>query len=89
MTSEFSQYQKNLLEKVIRRKKLFLGLSIISVIIAIILAVYYIWATLNQPNFDKGIHFILVILILLNARQNLRQYQYAKLFDAIRNEHRI
>jgi len=85
VTSQLSQYQKNLIKKVIQRKKLFLSLSLISVIIAFILAAYYIWESFNQANFDKGIHFVLVLLILLNARQNLRQYQYSKLFEWLLN----
>jgi len=85
VTSQLSQYQENLIKKVIQRKKLFLSLSLISVIIALILAAYYIWESFNQPNFDKGIHFVLVLLILLNARQNLRQYQYSKLFEWLLN----
>ena len=78
-----SNYEKKLVSNAIRRKNLFLVLSIISVIIALGLAVLYIWQSMNQLVFDKGIHFILVILILLNARQNLRQYNYAKILERI------
>ncbi|VAX07359.1 hypothetical protein MNBD_GAMMA25-2647 [hydrothermal vent metagenome] len=69
-----------MVSKVIRRNKLFLILSAASVIVALSLTVLYSWQAYTRPDFDIGIHFIVVILILLNARQNLRQYKYAKIF---------
>lgn len=69
-----------MVSKVIRRNKLFLILSAASVIVALSLTVLYSWQAYTRPDFDIGIHFIVVILILLNARQNLRQYMYAKIF---------
>ncbi len=78
-----TEYEKKLVNRAIHRKKIFLTLSIISVVIALSLAIYYVWELINVPNFDKGIHFVLVILILLNARQNLRQYNYAKIFETV------
>jgi len=44
---------------------------------------YYSWLANTVIDFEKGIHAILIILILLNARQNLRQYNYAKILEAI------
>ncbi len=76
-------YEKNLVLKAIRRKQLFLILSIVSVIIALSLALFYSWEAYTQPDFDIGIHFVVVILILLNARQNLRQYKYAKILQTM------
>jgi len=65
--------------KAIGRTRLFLRLSIAGVVIAIGLAVWYAWQAYSQPDFKIGIHAVLVLLILLNARQNLRQYHYARL----------
>lgn len=70
-------------KRAIRRKKLFLILSITSVIVGLSLALFYSWQFATQPGFTPGIHFVLVILILLTARQNLRQYYYAKILEKL------
>ena len=70
-------------KRAIRRKKLFLALSIISVTVALSLALFYSWQLSTQPGFAPGIHFVLVLLILLTARQNLRQYRYAKILEKL------
>ena len=67
----------------IKRKKLFLALSITSVIVGLSLALFYAWQYATQPDFAPGIHFVLVLLILLMARQNLRQYYYAKILEKL------
>ncbi len=69
--------------RAIKRKKLFLVLSISSVIVGLCLALLYTWQFATQPGFAPGIHFVLVILILLMARQNLRQYYYAKILEKL------
>ena len=68
-------------KRAIKRKKLFLVLSIASVVVGLCLALFYAWEFATQPGFAAGIHFVLVILILLMARQNLRQYYYAKILE--------
>lgn len=70
-------------KRAIRRKKIFLVLSIVSVIVALCLALYYTWQLVTQPEFAAGIHFVPVLLILLMARQNLRQYYYAKILEKL------
>ncbi|MDO8283168.1 MAG: hypothetical protein Q7U10_11205 [Thermodesulfovibrionia bacterium] len=70
-------------KRAIRRKKLFLVLSITSVIVGLSLALFYAWQFATQPGFAPGIHFVLVLLILLMARQNLRQYYYAKILEKL------
>jgi hypothetical protein len=69
--------------RAIKRKKLFLALSVTSVIAGLGLALYYAWQFATQPDFAPGIHFVLVLLILLMARQNLRQYYYAKILEKL------
>lgn len=69
--------------RAIRRKKLFLFFSITSVIVGLTLASYYAWQFATQPGFAAGIHFMLVLLILLMARHNLRQYYYAKILEKL------
>lgn len=78
-----THYEQKLALKAIHRKKLFLVLSITSVIIGLGLTIFYSWEAFTQPGFDIGIHFTLVILIFLNARQNLRQYNYAKILEMV------
>ena len=75
--------ERHFAKRAIRRKKLFLGLSITSVIVGLGLALLYIWQFNTQPGFAPGIHFVLVLLILLMARQNLRQYYYAKILEKL------
>lgn len=70
-------------KRAVRRKKLFLILSIASVVVGLSLALFYSWQFATQPGFAPGIHFVLVILILLMARQNLRQYYYAKILEKL------
>ncbi len=69
--------------RAIKRKKLFLAFSITSVIVGLCLALLYAWQFATQPGFSPGIHFVLVTLILLMARQNLRQYFYAKILEKL------
>ncbi len=80
-----SNYENKLINNAIKRKKLFLALSIISVIIGLSLAALYTWRAFNQPDFREGIHFLVVVLILLNARQNLRQHNYAKVLEKFKS----
>lgn len=64
-------------EAAIRRRRVFLGLSIAGVAIAGALAAVYGFRFLTRPDYPVGTRAVLVLLILLNARQNLRQYRYA------------
>lgn len=73
----------NFAKRAIKRKKLFLILSIVSVIVALCLALYYTWQAVTQSGFAVTIHFVPVLLILLMARQNLRQYYYAKILEKL------
>lgn len=84
-----SEYQRKLENRIIRRQGLFLRLSVISVVVALGLAVYYAYQALTQPGFDTGVHFVVVLLILLNARQNLRQYHLAQILAETRTGKRL
>lgn len=70
-------------KRAVRRKKLFLALSVTSVIVGLSLTLFYAWQYVTQPGFAVGIHFVLVLLILLMARQNLRQHYYAKILEKL------
>ncbi len=69
--------------KAIRRKKLFFRLSITSVIVALSLTAFYTWQYVTQAGFAVGVHAVLVLMILLTARLNLRQYRYAKVLEKL------
>jgi hypothetical protein len=60
------------------RERLFLGLSLAGVGIAAALSLYYVFRGVQDPGYALGLRAVLVVLILLNARQNLRQYRYAR-----------
>ena len=65
--------------RAVRRGRLFLALAWAGVLIAIALSVFYGYRRWTDPNFAVGARAVVVLLILLNARQNLRQYRYASL----------
>ena len=65
------------IERAVRRKKLFLVLSLAGVAVAAVLAAFYGYRRWTDPGYPLGARAVIVLLILLNARQNLRQYRYA------------
>lgn len=67
----------------VRRKAVFRTLSIAGVAIGALLAVYYGWERVQDPSYPLTSHLVLVVLILLNARQNLRQHKYAVLIEKL------
>jgi len=73
--------QQRFVERALRRKKLFLAISIVGMVIAVVLAAYYGFRRLNDPTFPIGPHAVIVVLILLNSRQNLRQYRFASFIE--------
>jgi hypothetical protein len=73
--------QQRFVECALRRKKLFLAFSIVGIMIAMVLATYYGFRRLNDPTFPIGSHAVIVVLILLNSRQNLRQYRFASFIE--------
>jgi formate-dependent nitrite reductase membrane component NrfD len=73
--------QQRFVERALRRKQLFLALSIVGMVIAVVLAAYYGFRRLNDPTFPIGSHAVIIVLILLNSRQNLRQYRFASFIE--------
>ena len=73
--------QQRFIARAVRRKKLFLALSIVGIVIAVVLAAYYGFRRLNDPTYPIGPRAVTVVLILLNARQNLRQYRFAAFIE--------
>jgi CHASE2 domain-containing sensor protein len=67
--------------RAIRRKRLFLGLSIAGLAVAAALTVLYGFLWWRNPAFPVAPRAVIILLVLLNARQNLRQYKYARLLE--------
>ncbi len=80
--------QQRFIERALRRKTLFLALSIVGVVIAVGLAAYYGFRRLEDPTYPIGTHAVIVVLILLNSRQNLRQYRFASFVERYTKEGR-
>jgi len=76
-----TETQQRFVERALRRKKLFLAISIVGIVIAVGLTAYYGIQRLNDPTFPIGSHGVIVILILLNSRQNLRQYRFVSFIE--------
>jgi hypothetical protein len=69
--------------RAVRRKLLFLKLSVASLIVAAGLVVLYSTFWLRDHSYPVGPRGVIVLLILLNARQNLRQYRYAGVLEQL------
>jgi hypothetical protein len=69
--------------RALRRKPLFLGLSVFGIAVALGLTGYYTWRRMHDPLFPVAARAVIVVLVLLNARQNLRQYRYATVLGKV------
>jgi len=75
--------ERRFVARALRRKRLFLALSIAGLAIAGVLAIFYAYRKLTDPGFPIGPRAVIVLLILLNSRQNLRQYRYAAVLERL------
>ena len=71
-------------DRAVRRKRLFAVLAGAGVAVAVALGGWYTYRWAHDPSFPVGTRAALVVLILLNARQNLRQYRYARVLEQLR-----
>ena len=69
--------------RAVRRKGLFLGLSIAGLAVALALTVLYAILKWRDPAFPVVPRAVIILLVLLNARQNLRQYRYARVLEGL------
>ena len=69
--------------RAVRRKGLFLTLSVAGLAVAGGYAAWCVWMKKHDPEFVIGARAVIVVLVLLNARQNLRQYRYACLIEKL------
>jgi hypothetical protein len=63
--------------RAVRRRRLFLQLSVAGLVIAAALTVLYGVLWWRNPAFPVAPRAVIILLVILNARQNLRQYRYA------------
>ena len=70
-------------EQAVSRKERFKNLSVASVIVGALLGAYYAVESMRDPNVEWGVRAVLVVMILLNGRQNLRQYKYARALESL------
>jgi hypothetical protein len=69
--------------RALRRRRLFLALSIVGLVVAVGLGGYYTWRKLHDPASAVGARMVIVVLVLLNSRQNLRQYRFAGILEKL------
>ena len=69
--------------RAVRRKRVFRTLSMVNIAAAGLLAVAYGYERMLDPTFAIMPRAIIVLLILLAARQNLRQYRYAAILEKL------
>ena len=75
--------ERAFVERSVRRKRVFLGLSIAGVSVAVLLVGFYGYQRWTDPAYPLGARSVIVLLVLLNARQNLRQYRYATALEQL------
>jgi len=73
--------EKRFALRAVRRRRLFMVLAVAGVAVAAGLAGLYGWRWSHEPQFPIGPRLVIILLILLNARQNLRQYRYAGVIE--------
>ena len=80
---ELNEVERAFAARAVRRKEVFRVLSIAGIAIAAGLALFYGWERAHDPAFPLAPRLVLIVLILLNARQNLRQHKYAALLEKL------
>lgn len=77
---ELNNKEKLFLVRVTKRKNLYLTFSILSVIVAVFLLVYY---GLIKEDIN-ALRFVIIILILLAGKAHLRQYRSAVILHKLK-----
>jgi hypothetical protein len=78
-----TESEERFARRAVRRKRLFLGLSVAGLAVSAALIVLYGILWWRNPAFPIAPRAVIVLLVLLNARQNLRQYRYAGLLERL------
>ncbi len=77
---ELTNSEKKLVDRIAGQKQLYLTFSIISVVIAVLLLVYY---GLIAKDFNS-LRFVIVLLVLLSGRAHMRQYRSALIIHKLK-----
>lgn len=83
VASSLNESERAFAAQAVRRKAVFRTLAIAGVAIGAALALYSGWERAHDPSYPLASHLVLVVLVLLNARQNLRQHKYAVLLEKL------
>lgn len=78
-----TEAERRFAARAVRRRKLFLALAAAGIVVASSLTIYYGYRRSHDDGYPLELRSVLVVLILLNARQNLRQYRYAALLEKL------
>ena len=73
---ELTEKEKIFFDRMVKRKKLFFILSMICVLLGITLFIYHLLIAKDL----NGTRFMIIILVLLSGKMNLRQYKSAVIF---------
>ncbi len=79
--SQLNPSDQRFVDQAIRRQRLFFRLSMVSVVVGFLTFGMAGWRYVQGDPW--GPSFVIAILILLNGRQNLRQYKYARALRAL------
>ena len=83
MGADLTGTERAFVARALRRRRLFLALSVFGLAVAVGLGVYYTWRKLHDPAFEVGARMVIIVLVLLNSRQNLRQYRFAGILEKL------
>ena len=78
-----TESERQFMARAIRRRKLFLALSIGGLAVSLFLVVLYSFLRWRDPAYPIGPRAVIVLLILLNSRQNLRQFKYSRVLEEL------
>lgn len=78
-----NESERRFAARAVRRKVIFRTLAGAGVTAAVLLAAFYGYRRWHDPGFPIGARVALIVMILLNARQNLRQYRYAGILEKL------
>jgi len=82
-TETMTDAERAFAAKAIRRKQLFRAISNVSIAVALLLAIVYGYERLHNPSVPVAPRAVIILLVLLNARQNLRQHKYAAILEKL------
>ncbi len=77
MSHRLNDSQRHFAEGVLRKRRIFLPVMALGILVGAAVVIHAVWLGQTHPDSLTGLRTILGIMILLNARQQLRQHRYA------------